>query len=158
MRSLSSIKLNISKKLTNKEYFHKFFKVRSQDEIAEAIRDLREDRGYSQMELAEMTGMKQSAVSRIEKPTYGNWNFKTLWRVAKALDARWKLVLDPMESVIEEYKEKEKWLNSAPEQEISFLSEDKSKADIGEISFSLGMMPREAFVQSPDQERKTQYA
>ncbi|MFQ5779443.1 MAG: helix-turn-helix domain-containing protein [Nitrospiria bacterium] len=112
MKLLSSIKFNIAKKLENKEYFHKFFKGQSEDEIAEAIRDLRDKRDCSQIGLAELTGMKQSAISRIEKPSYARWNFQTLWRVAKALDARWKFVLEPREWVLEEYKEKEKQINA----------------------------------------------
>lgn len=111
MSLLTSIKLKFIKKLEDPNYFHRFFKTQSQDEIAEAIRDLREKRGYTQSELADLSKMKQSAISRIEKPSYSKWNFQTLWRIAKPLNARWKIILEPMEDVVEEYRKKEKELN-----------------------------------------------
>lgn len=112
MGLLSSIKLNIAKKLQDPDYFYRYFRIRSQDEIAESIRNLREKRMFTQEELADLCGMKQSAISRLEKPSYAKWNFETLWRVAKPLKARWRLVLEPMEDVIEEYKERERHLNT----------------------------------------------
>ena len=114
MNLLSSIKLNIAKKLEDPDYFYKFFRMRSQDEIAEAIRDLREKREMTQKDLADLSEMKQSAISRLEKPSYAKWNFQTLWRIARPLKARWRLVLEPMEDVIEEYREREKELNATP--------------------------------------------
>ncbi|MFI6043341.1 helix-turn-helix domain-containing protein [Nocardia sp. NPDC051321] len=54
-------------------------------EIGEAVRAVREARGWSQSDLAERTGLKQHAVSRLESgdvvPT-----LKTLLRVSDALD------------------------------------------------------------------------
>ncbi len=104
MKSLSPIKLNLAEKFQNKAYFQRFFRGRSQDEIVAAIQELREMRDkLTQGQLADRCGMKTSAVCRLEKPEYGRWNFQTLWRIAEALDARWRFILEPRESVIEAY-------------------------------------------------------
>ena len=108
MKLIKPIKLNLSKKLQDPEYFYKFFMGRCQDEIAHAVREMREKRERTQEELAGLAGMKQSAISRLEKSSYAKWNFQTLWRIAKVLKARWRLVLEPMEDVIKKYERREK--------------------------------------------------
>lgn len=112
MKSINPIRMNLVEKLRNPDYFYKFFMGRCQDEIASTIIDMRDKRGKNQKELAELSGMKQSAISRLEQSSYASWNFKTLWRIARALQGRWKLVLEPMEGVLREYELKEKELNS----------------------------------------------
>ena len=47
--------------------------------------------------------MKQSAVSRIEQASYSGWTFKTLLRVADALDAQVKVSFEAADDVIERY-------------------------------------------------------
>jgi hypothetical protein len=47
--------------------------------------------------------MKQSAVSRIEQAHYAAWNLTTLFRAGEALNARWRIVLEPLEEAIKEY-------------------------------------------------------
>ena len=111
------IKLNISQKLKNKEYFHKFFFLRTKAEIAEQIRGLREKRDLKQADLAKLADMKQSAISRIEQSEYAGWNFKTLLRIAEALDARMQVIFTPAEEIIKEYEgnEQELWGSSGKE-------------------------------------------
>ena len=57
---------------------------------------LREERGWSQRDLAKKTGIKQPQIARLEKggqmPT-----IETLWRLADALNA--KVVIGPEQSV-----------------------------------------------------------
>jgi len=107
MNTISPIRLSIHQKLKDKDYRQRFFHRQAQDEIAMSIRSLRKKRGMGQKELGEEASMKQTAVSRIEKSEYGGWNFKTLLRVADALDARLRIVLEPAEHVIEQYKQRE---------------------------------------------------
>ena len=57
-----------------------------------------------QKDLGEEANMEQSAVSRIEQSEYSGWSFKTLLRVADALDARLRILLEPAEDVIEQYE------------------------------------------------------
>ncbi|WP_447963979.1 helix-turn-helix domain-containing protein [Nitrospira sp. Ecomares 2.1] len=104
MRSIIHNKL--SQKFKDKAYFNKFFRQRVQDEIALGMQNLREERELKQNDLAILCGMKQSAISRIENADYASWNFKTLSRVAEALDARLKIEFETREDVIKQYQSK----------------------------------------------------
>jgi transcriptional regulator with XRE-family HTH domain len=108
MTSISLVKLNIAKKLKeNKDFRERFFRGQTQDEIAMGLRSLREKRKMKQKELAKKCGMKQSAISRIEQADYSGWSFTTLLRVADALEARLRVILEPAEIVIARYEENE---------------------------------------------------
>jgi transcriptional regulator with XRE-family HTH domain len=54
--------------------------------IALQIKTLRQQRGWSQEELAEHAGMKQSRISAMEKADYASWSVRTLRRLAQAFD------------------------------------------------------------------------
>lgn len=54
--------------------------------IAWQIRINRELRGMTQRQLAQILGTKQSAISRLEDPTYGAHSLETLIGIAKAFD------------------------------------------------------------------------
>ena len=104
---ISKVHQKLVEKFKNKEFFDQFFRQRVQDEIALGIQELRDARALRQSDLAELCSMKQAAISRIEKADYASWNFQTLLRVAKALDARLQVVFKPREEVIKSYQEKE---------------------------------------------------
>ena len=105
--SLSSIDLNLIEELQDKEFRDAFFDEISRHETAEQIRELRLLRNKTQKELADICNMKQPAVSRLEKPDYGKWNFHTLVRLAEALDARVRIQLIPAERAIKEFERSE---------------------------------------------------
>ena len=84
-----------------------FFKTIVQDEIASQILALRKKRKLKQSDIAQRADMKQSAVSRIEQADYSSWTLTTLLRVAAALDARWRMILQPCEEAIKEYEKLE---------------------------------------------------
>lgn len=108
MALTSRINLDISRRLeTDVEFRNRFFRGQAQDEIATNIRGLREKRHMRQSDLAQKTGMKQSAVSRIEQADYSGWSFRVLFRVAEALEARLRITFEPAEDVIAYYREKE---------------------------------------------------
>lgn len=54
--------------------------------IALQIKTLRQQRGWSQEELARRAGMKQSRISAMEQADYSSWNIRTLQRLAAAFD------------------------------------------------------------------------
>ena len=107
MESIKPIRLRLSEKLKNLDYFNKFFDERTRDEVASQLRELREMRGLSQVKFAAEADMKQSAVSRIEQSDYSGWTYKTLLRAANVLRARLKIEFIPAERVIEDYKNRE---------------------------------------------------
>lgn len=102
--SLDSIDIGLRELLRDPKRRQEFFKAIVQDEIASQIRALRKKRNLNQTELAATADMKQSAVSRIEQAEYSSWTLTTLLRVAAALDARWRMVLQPSEEAIKEYE------------------------------------------------------
>lgn len=105
---LTPVRLNLAKKFReSREYRNEFFRKRAKGEIAMQIRKLRELRKLRQIDLANQATMKQSAVSRIEQAEYSGWTFRTLMKVAEALDARLKITFQPMEEVIAEYERRE---------------------------------------------------
>ncbi len=112
MDSTKPIKLEIWKKLKEDEtYRAAFFRAKARDEIASQIKMLRAKRHLNQVQFADKCDMKQSAVSRIEQSEYSAWNFNTLLRVAEALGARLRVIFEPVEAVIEQYRRKEEAIN-----------------------------------------------
>ncbi len=109
MSLLSPVKFRprLAEKLRNADYRRRFFRLRAQEEIAQQIRTLREKRGLRQVDFAKKAKMKQSAVSRIEQASYSGWTFKTLLRVADALDAQVKVSFEAADNVIERYAHEE---------------------------------------------------
>jgi transcriptional regulator with XRE-family HTH domain len=105
---LSPIKTNLGQKLKDKAYRNRFFRGRVQDEIAFQLREARKKRKLTQPKLEKLSGMKQSAISRIEQASYSRWNFQTLLRIAEALDVRVRITLDYSEDVIREYEQRGK--------------------------------------------------
>lgn len=86
------------------EYRKAFFRADATDSIALQIRQLRKRRALNQSELAAAADMKQSAVSRIEQAEYSSWTFNTLCRVAEALNARLRIVFQPVQDAIAEFE------------------------------------------------------
>jgi transcriptional regulator with XRE-family HTH domain len=108
MPLITPIKLSIAEKLEKDEGFrNRFFRGQVQDIIAMSIRGLREKRKLRQSDLANKSGMKQSAISRVEQAEYSSWSFTTLFRVAEALGARLRVTIEPVEDVIAQYKRRE---------------------------------------------------
>jgi transcriptional regulator with XRE-family HTH domain len=104
---LSPIKSNLSEKLKDKGYRTRFFRGRAQDEIAYQLRAARKKRRLTQPRMEQLSGMKQSAISRMEQASYSRWNFTSLLRLADALDHRVKITLEPAEDVIAQYAQEE---------------------------------------------------
>jgi transcriptional regulator with XRE-family HTH domain len=98
------IKTRLAKQLANPAFRRRFFRARGQEEVAQQILELRERRGFRQIDLARAARMKQSAVSRIEKAGYSAWTYRTLLRIAEALDAQLRIVVEPQEDVVARYQ------------------------------------------------------
>jgi transcriptional regulator with XRE-family HTH domain len=99
-----AIRARLARKLRNPAFRRRYFRARAQEEVAQQILELRERRHYRQIDLAHAAKMKQSAVSRIEKADYSAWTYKTLLRIAEALDAQLRIVFEANEDVIARYE------------------------------------------------------
>ena len=67
-------------------------------DIAFQIRELREKAGFTQKQLAEMVGTKQSNIARIEDADYTRYTLTTLEKVTRALKARLEIRITPRKS------------------------------------------------------------
>lgn len=65
-------------------------------DVALQIAALRTQAGLSQKQLAHVLGTSQQQVSRLESPSYEGHSLRMLRRVADALHARVRIVLEPV--------------------------------------------------------------
>lgn len=70
----------------DKEYRQVYAEGFSDSKIATQIKVLREQRGWTQQQLADAAGMRQSRIATMEDVNYSSWSIRTLRRVAAAFD------------------------------------------------------------------------
>jgi transcriptional regulator with XRE-family HTH domain len=87
VRAASPWSKALVKMLSNKAFRDVYVEDHIRTGIAFQIRALREQRGWSQGELADITKTSQSAISRVEDPDYGKLSLKTLLAISSAMDA-----------------------------------------------------------------------
>lgn len=73
-------------KWKDKEYRHGYMVASIEQGVAWQIKVNREVRGLSQGDLASLLGTGQSAISRLEDPTYGAYSIDTLVKIADSFD------------------------------------------------------------------------
>lgn len=81
-----SIRNQLIQKFADFVYRHAYADEYLDSAIATQIKVLREQRELTQAQLAELLGMKQSQVARMESVNNSAWTLRTLKRVAKAFD------------------------------------------------------------------------
>ncbi len=116
MSSLPSINLDLSKRLREDEEFRReFFLAESSAEIARQLIKLRHARSLNQGDVAKRIGTGQSAISRIESADYRSWSFNTLRKVAEAMGARIRVLIEPIEDVLWEYEPRNEMVRAVEE-------------------------------------------
>jgi transcriptional regulator with XRE-family HTH domain len=106
-------------KLENREYRHAYMIEGVKSWIARQVRALREQRGWSQGDLAHESGKRQSNISRIEDPDYGQMTLQTLFDLAAAYDL----------PLLVQFTEWADWLNRMEEVGTDALQKDSFNAD-----------------------------
>lgn len=76
----------IWKKMSRKGYRDSFVSAQISGTVAAQIAMLRDKKGWTQTELANRAGMRQSRISSLEDPNYENIEVGTLRRIASAFD------------------------------------------------------------------------
>jgi transcriptional regulator with XRE-family HTH domain len=71
--------------------------------VALQIKTLRQQRPWTQKELAGRAGMKQSRISAMERTDYSSWSIRTLKRLAKAFDLRLRVTFESFGSLLDDY-------------------------------------------------------
>lgn len=74
------------RRLTKPSARHAFIEAEAATAIAHQIRVVRQQRGWTQRDLAKQMHTTQAAVSRLEDPSYGRLSVKTLLELAKVFD------------------------------------------------------------------------
>lgn len=74
------------RRLTKPSARHAFIEAEAATAIAHQIRVVRQQRGWTQRDLAKRMHTTQAAVSRLEDPSYGRLSVKTLLELAKVFD------------------------------------------------------------------------
>jgi transcriptional regulator with XRE-family HTH domain len=71
--------------------------------IASQLKVLREDREWTQRQLAERAGMRQERISVLEDVNYEAWSVRTLKRLARAFDLRLSIKFESFGSFLTEF-------------------------------------------------------
>jgi transcriptional regulator with XRE-family HTH domain len=113
-------------KLKRKPYRDAYVAEQVKTGLPFQIRALREQRGWSQSELGDNTGMRQNAISRLEKPDYGSLTVNTLLRLASAFDVALLIKFVPFRKLLDEFGDlsTEALEVDAFDQEVPVLEED----------------------------------
>lgn len=84
----------------DKEYAHAYMEEFSNMAIAAQIKVLRDQRGWTQKQLADVANMKQERICALEDVDYDAWTIKTLRKLAKAFDLTIKVSFEKFSSGI----------------------------------------------------------
>ena len=87
----------IDEQLKDPVFKEKFEALEPEFTVMQALIDARKERGMTQKELAEVTGISQADISRLERGT-GNPSIKTLQRVAQALQMALRIEFVPLQN------------------------------------------------------------
>ena len=98
---MSELTQTLKKEFRDKETAHIYVKEFLYENIATQIKVLREHRGWTQKELAEKVGMKQSRISLLENPNYDKWTIFTLIKLAETFDVGLYLSYENFSTIIE---------------------------------------------------------
>jgi transcriptional regulator len=85
----------LEEQLKDANFAERFKRAGEAWDVAIQLAALRERAGLSQKELARKLKTSQQQISRLESPGYEGHSLNTLRRVAKALHARVRVVLEP---------------------------------------------------------------
>ncbi|HET6977214.1 MAG TPA: helix-turn-helix transcriptional regulator [Pyrinomonadaceae bacterium] len=94
--------------------------------IASQLKVLREDRNWTQRQLAERAGMRQERISVLEDVNYEAWSVRTLKRLAQAFDLRLSIKFESFGSFLTEFDQFRREILTRPsfEDDPAFSNEE----------------------------------
>ena len=114
------LEITLAEEFKDAEYASGYAESHVDCVIAASIKVLREQRGWTQKQLAEKIGTKQESISRMEDVNYSVWSLSTLKKLADAFGVRVKVTFEdfsqlPKEaiSMSRENLQRERHLHSA---------------------------------------------
>lgn len=97
---MSELARTLAEEFGGKEYAHAYVNEAVNMRLAAQIKALREQRGWTQEELARRAGMKQERISVLEDTDYDSWTLKTLRAIAEAFDVTVSAGFEPFSKAI----------------------------------------------------------
>jgi len=88
----------LAKQLKDDTFAERFRRAGEAWDVALQIAALRTEAGLTQKELAEKVGTTQQQICRLESPSYEGHSLSLLRRVAEALNAQVRVMLEPVRS------------------------------------------------------------
>lgn len=88
----------LERKLKDPEYRARFEAADHAWDIALQLAALRQARGLTQKQVAELLGTRQQAIARLEDPTYSGHSLSMVRRYVEALGASLDVVVVPLET------------------------------------------------------------
>lgn len=143
-------KKNLINRLENKEYRDAFVSEHIDTGIPFQIRALRNQRQWTQQDLAHHSGMKQTRISLIEDLNYSSFSLTTLKKLASAFDVGLVVRFVSISELVE-------WeFNLSPEslKAFSFDQDPYFKDEIQEKSFVISLCPQTASISYADTTEK----
>lgn len=115
---MNELAKNLALEFHDKEYAHAYVNQFYDMAIAAQIKVLREQRGWSQEDLASEAGMKQERISLLENVDYNAWTLKTLRQLAEAFDVAVSVSFEDFsDSIIQVINLRRERLELAPREE-----------------------------------------
>lgn len=97
---MKELRNRLAEEFSDKEYAHAYVEDHLNTRLAAQIKALREQRGWTQEELAQRASMRQERISALENVDYGSWTMSTLRKLARAFDVSLNVVFEPFSDTI----------------------------------------------------------
>ncbi|TAN47013.1 MAG: XRE family transcriptional regulator, partial [Methylococcaceae bacterium] len=90
---------------SDKEYAHAYIEENANLRLAAQIRALRLQRRLSQVELAQLAGMAQERISKIESADFDSLTLKTLRKFSQAFDVHLRIGFESFSQALQDFAE-----------------------------------------------------
>lgn len=97
---MSELAERLAEEFGDAEYAHAYLEEHGNLLLAAQIKVIREQRGWTQKELAKRAGMLQARISALENVEYDAWTVNTLRKLAKAFDVGLNVSFVPVSDAI----------------------------------------------------------
>lgn len=122
---------NLAAEFMNEEYAHSYMDSFFNMYLAAQIKRLREQRGWSQEDLANNAGMKQERISVLEDVDYDAWTAKTLRKLARAFDVSLKISFESFDNAILD-------VMNLKSEKLELDSREKALQNFNELALKVG--------------------
>jgi transcriptional regulator with XRE-family HTH domain len=99
---MSDFRTTLLEEFQDEEYAHAYCDDFLNTYIATQLKVLREQRNWTQEDVAQRAGMKQPRIALLEDINHDAWSVKTLRRLGRAFDVRLKVSFEEFSTIIDD--------------------------------------------------------